>query len=118
MLDLLLTATATQLGKVFFDQVLQLGQGALEDYTQDFCKDSLGSGVAKLKASVLKGPMGEAIATFIQAFIQELKANDIPDSSIQHHYTKALRGFVKNKAVKPACVLRRCCGARSAPQHH
>ena len=61
MLDLLLTATATQLGKVVFDQVLQLGQGALEDYAQDFFKDSLGSGVAKLKASVLKGPMGEAL---------------------------------------------------------
>ncbi|NET48953.1 MAG: NACHT domain-containing protein, partial [Merismopedia sp. SIO2A8] len=101
MLDLLLTATVSQLGKVILDQILDLSQGAMEDYAQDFFKDSLGSGVAKLKASVLKGPMGEAIATFIKAFVQELKDNDVPDSSIQHYYTKALRGFVKDKAVKP-----------------
>ncbi|NER00069.1 MAG: hypothetical protein F6K30_25790 [Cyanothece sp. SIO2G6] len=101
MLDILLTATAAQLGKVALEQVLELGQGALEDYAQDFFKDSLGSGVAKLKASVLKGPMGEAVGEFIKAFVQELKDNDVPGSSIKHHYTGAIKKFIKDKAVKP-----------------
>jgi energy-coupling factor transporter ATP-binding protein EcfA2 len=101
MLELLFTATAAQLGKVVLDQVLELGKGALEEYVKDFFKGSLGSGVAKLNASVLKEPMGEAIGAFIKAFVQELKANDVPQTSIDHHYTKALRGFVKDNEVKP-----------------
>ncbi|MEB3231691.1 MAG: NACHT domain-containing protein [Leptolyngbyaceae bacterium] len=101
MLDILLSATAGQVGKLGLEQVLELGQGALEDYAQDFFKDSLGGGVAKLKASVLKGPMGEAVGEFIKVFVQELKDNDVPDSSIKHHYTGAIKQLVKDRAVKP-----------------
>ncbi|MEM6836873.1 MAG: NACHT domain-containing protein [Cyanobacteria bacterium P01_C01_bin.120] len=101
MLELFLTATASQLAKVVLNQFLELGQGALEEYVQDFFKDSMGSGVAKLNEAVLKGPMGEAIRAFIKAFVKELEDNDVHKTSINHHYTKALQSFVKDKDVKP-----------------
>ncbi|NEQ43057.1 MAG: NACHT domain-containing protein [Leptolyngbya sp. SIOISBB] len=99
MLELLAIATGIELGKFVLDQVLDLSKPVLENYVQDFFKDCLDSGLARLKANTLKQPMAEAIGFFIQRFIKELQFYDIPDTSINHHYKSALKQFVRDKAV-------------------
>ena len=79
-------STGAQLGELILNQVLDLGKGALEEYVKDFFKDCMHSGVTLANAKVLKQPMGEAVGAFIQQFIEELQFNEVPDTSIDHHY--------------------------------
>ena len=101
MLEWWAAATGIELGKLVLEQVLDLGKPVLEGYVQDFFKDCLSSGVARLNAATLKTPMAEAIGYFIKRFIKELQLNDIPETSISHHYQAAIKKFVQNKAVRP-----------------
>lgn len=101
MVEGLAILTGVELGKWVLDQVLDLGKPVLESYVQDFFRDSLDSGVARLNTATLKTPMAEAIGFFMQRFIKELQFNDIPDTSINHHYNGAVKKFVQNKAVRP-----------------
>ena len=94
-------ATISELGKLVLEQVLDLGKGALEDYVQDFFKDCIHSGVALAQVKTLKRPMAEAIGFFIKRFVAELQVNDVPDTSIDHHYKGVLQQYVKDKAVRP-----------------
>ena len=98
MLEWFATSTAIELGKWAFEE---LGKPVLEGYVQDFFKGCLSSGVARLNAATLKAPMAEAIGYFIKRFIKELQINDIPETSIQHHYKAAVKKFVQDKAVRP-----------------
>jgi predicted metalloprotease with PDZ domain len=100
MLEWLAAATGVELGKLVLDQVLNLGKAALDDYIKDFFKHCIG-GVAQLKAETLKQPMAEAIGFFINRFIKELQLNDVPETSIEHHYKATIKRFVQDKAVRP-----------------
>ena len=99
MLELLAIATGVELGKFVLNQVLDLSKPVLESYVQDFFKDCLDGGVARLKTNTLKQPMAEAIGFFIQRFIKELQFYDVPDTSINHYYKSAIKQFVRDKAV-------------------
>jgi hypothetical protein len=101
MLEWLAATTGIELGKLVLEQVLDLGKPVLEGYVQDFFKDCLSSGVARLNATTLKTPMAEAIGYFIKRFIKELQINDVPETSIQHHYKAVIKKFVQDKAVRP-----------------
>lgn len=101
MLEWLAVSTGVELGKLVLDQVLDLSKPVLEGYVEDFFKDCLDGGVARLKASQLKPAMATAIGVFIQRFIKELQFNDVPDTSIDHHYRAALKRFVQDQAVRP-----------------
>jgi GTPase SAR1 family protein len=101
MLEWLAVTTGVELGKLVLEQVLDLGKPVLEGYVQDFFKDCLSSGVARLNAATLKTPMAEAVGYFIKCFIKELQINDVPETSIQHHYKAAIKKFVQDKAVRP-----------------
>jgi GTPase SAR1 family protein len=101
MLEWLAATTGIELGKLVLEQVLDLSKPVLEGYVQDFFKDCLSSGVARLNATTLKTPMAEAIGYFIKRFIKELQINDVPETSIQHHYRAAIKKFVQDKAVRP-----------------
>lgn len=101
MLEVLAAATGVELGKLVLGQVLDLGKGALEDYVKDFFKDCIQSGVARANAETLKKPMAEAIGFFIKRFIKELQLNDVPETSIEHHYKAAIKRFVRDKSVRP-----------------
>jgi len=101
MLEWLAVTTGVELGKLVLEQVLDLGKPVLEGYVQDFFKDCLSSGVVRLNATTLKTPMAEAIGYFIKRFIKELQLNDVPATSIQHHYKAAIKKFVQDKAVRP-----------------
>lgn len=70
MLEWWAAATGIELGKLVLEQVLDLGKPVLEGYVQDFFKDCLSSGVARLNAATLKTPMAEAIGYFIKRFIR------------------------------------------------
>ena len=99
MWELLALTTGKELGQFALTQILAFTQPLLESYVQDFFKGCLDSGIARLKTTQLKAPMAAAIGFFIQRFVKELQFNDIPDSSIQHHYQGALKTFVRDKAV-------------------
>jgi GTPase SAR1 family protein len=101
MLEWLAVTTGVELGKLVLEQVLDLGKPVLEGYVQDFFKDCLSSGVARLNATTLKTPMAEAIGYFLKRFIKELQINGVPATSIQHHYKAAIKKFVQDKAVRP-----------------
>ena len=101
MLEWLAASTGVELGKLVLEQVLDLGKPVLEGYVQDFFKGCLDSGVARLHASTLKTPMAEAIGYFVKRFVRELQINDVPDTSIEHHYKAAIKQFVQDKAVRP-----------------
>lgn len=101
MLEWLAATTGIELGKLVLEQVLDLSKPVLEGYVQDFFKDCLSSGVSRLKATALKTPMAEAVGYFIKRFIKELRINDVPETSIQHHYKAAIEKFVQDKAVRP-----------------
>jgi len=101
MLEWLAATTGIELGKLVLEQILDLGKPALEGYVQDFFKDSLKSGVARLNSAVLKTPMAEAVGYFIKRFIKELQINGIPETSIQHHYKAVIKKFVQDRAVRP-----------------
>ncbi|NMF82529.1 HEAT repeat domain-containing protein [Nodosilinea sp. P-1105] len=101
MLEWLAATTGIELGKLVLEQVLDLSKPVLEGYVQDFFKDCLSSGVSRLNATALKIPMAEAVGYFIKRFIKELQINDVPETSIQHHYKAAIKEFVQDKAVRP-----------------
>jgi len=101
MWELLAATTGVELGKLVLEQVLNLGKSALEDYVKDFFKNSIQSGVTRVKAEELNKPMAEAVGYFIKRFIKELQINDVPDSSINHYYPAAAKRFVQDKAVRP-----------------
>ncbi|NJO41317.1 MAG: NACHT domain-containing protein [Cyanobacteria bacterium RU_5_0] len=101
MLEWLAATTGIELGKLVLEQVLDLGKPVLEGYVQDFFKDCLSSGVSRLNATTLRTPMAEAIGYFIKRFIKELQINDVPETSIQHHYKAVIKKFVQDKAVRP-----------------
>lgn len=101
MLEWSVATTGIELGKLVLEQVLDLSKPVLEGYVQDFFKDCLSSGVSRLNATALKTPMAEAIGYFIKRFIKELQINDVPETSIQHHYKAAIKKFVQDKAVRP-----------------
>ncbi|NEO29624.1 MAG: NACHT domain-containing protein [Symploca sp. SIO3C6] len=101
MLEWLAAATGVELGKLVLEQVLNLGKATLEDYVKDFFKDCIETGVARANIEVLKKPMAEAIGVFIKRFIKELQINDIPETSIEHHYKATIKRFVKDKTVRP-----------------
>jgi hypothetical protein len=101
MLEWLAVTTGVELGKLVLEQVLDLSKPVLEGYVQDFFKDCLSSGVSRLNATALKTPMAEAVGYFIKRFIKELQINDVPATSIQHHYKAAIKKFVQDKAVRP-----------------
>jgi GTPase SAR1 family protein len=86
---------------VMLEQVLDLSKPVLEGYVQDFFKDCLSSGVSRLNATALKTPMAEAVGYLIKRFIKELQINDVPETSIQHHYKAVIKKFVQDKAVRP-----------------
>ncbi|WP_204151070.1 NACHT domain-containing protein [Leptolyngbya sp. CCY15150] len=93
-----LAVPAIEVGKWAF---AELGKPALESYVQDFFKACLSGGVSRLKAAELKAPMNEAIGYFIKRFIKELQLNDVPDTSIHHHYRATIKTFVQDPAVRP-----------------
>ncbi|NEP03123.1 MAG: NACHT domain-containing protein [Symploca sp. SIO2E9] len=101
MWEWLAAATGVELGKLVLEQVLNLGKATLEDYVKDFFKDCIQTGVARANIEVLKKPMAEAIGFFIKRFIKELQINDIPETSIEHHYKATIKRFVKDKTVGP-----------------
>ncbi|NER26475.1 MAG: NACHT domain-containing protein [Symploca sp. SIO1C4] len=101
MWEWLAAATGVELGKLVLEQVLNLGKATLEDYVKDFFKDCIETGVARANIEVLKKPMAEAIGVFIKRFIKELQINDIPETSIEHHYKATIKRFVKDKTVRP-----------------
>ena len=101
MLEWLAASTGIELGKLVLEQVLDLGKPVLEGYVQDFFKGCLDSGVARLNASTLKTPMVEAVGYFVRRFVRELQINDVPDTSIEHHYKTTIKRFVQDKAVRP-----------------
>jgi Trp operon repressor len=101
MLEWLAATTGVELGKLVLEQVLDLSKPVLEGYVQDFFKDCLSSGVSRLNATALKTPMAEAVGYFVKRFIKELQINDVPKTSIQHHYKAAIKKFVQDKAVRP-----------------
>ena len=101
MLEWLAVSTGVELGKLVLEQVLDLGKPFLEGYVQDFFRNCLDSGVARLNAITLKTPMTEAIGFFIKRFIKELQFNDVPETSIEHHYKGAIKRFVRDQAVRP-----------------
>lgn len=101
MLEVLAAATGVELGKLVLGQVLDLGKAALEDYVKDFFKDCIQSGIARANADTLKKPMAEAIGFFIKRFIKELQFNDVPETSIEHHFKATIKRFVRDKAVRP-----------------
>ncbi len=101
MLEWLAATTGIELGKLVLEQVLDLSKPVLEGYVQDFFKDCLSSGVSRLNATALKTPMAEAVGYFIKRFVKELQINDVPETSIQHHYKTAIKKFVQDKAVRP-----------------
>lgn len=99
MLEWLAASTGVELGKLVLEQVLNLSKPALESYVQDFLKNCLDSGVARLNASTLKAPVAEAIGCFLKRFVRELQINNVPDTSIEHHYKNTIKRFVKDKGV-------------------
>lgn len=101
MLEWLAATTGIELGKLVLEQVLDLSKPVLEGYVQDFFKDCLSSGVSRLNTTALKTPMAEAVGYFIKRFIKELQINDVPETSIQHHYKAVIKKFVQDKAVRP-----------------
>ncbi|NJN03868.1 MAG: NACHT domain-containing protein [Leptolyngbyaceae cyanobacterium SL_1_1] len=101
MLEWLAATTGIELGKLVLEQVLDLSKPVLEGYVQDFFKDSLSSGVSRLNATALKTPMAESVGYFIKRFIKELQINDVPETSIQHHYKAAIKKFVQDRLVRP-----------------
>ncbi len=101
MLEWLAATASVELGKLVLEQVINLGKAALEDYVKDFFKDCIKSGIARANAETLKKPMAEAIGFFIKRFVKELQMNDVPETSIEHHYKTAIKRFVQDKAVRP-----------------
>lgn len=101
MLEWLAAATGVELSKLVLEQILDLGKPVLDGYVQDFFRDCLDSGVARLKTNALKTPMAQAIGFFMQRFVKELQFLEVPETSIQHHYRGALKQFVRDKSVRP-----------------
>ncbi len=99
MWEWLAIATGAELGKFALTQMLDLSESVLEAYVQDFFKDCIQSGVARLNAATLKPPMAEAIGYFIKRFIKELLLNEVPQTSIDHHYRGSIKRFVRDKTV-------------------
>ncbi|NJN86424.1 MAG: NACHT domain-containing protein [Leptolyngbyaceae cyanobacterium SL_7_1] len=94
-------STGIELSRCVLEQVLDLGKPVLEGYVQDFFEECLNTGVTRLHTAALKTPMAEAIGYFIKRFIKELQFNDVPETSIEHHYRATLKRFVQDKAVRP-----------------
>ena len=99
MLKWLAVSTGVELGRLVLEQMLDLGKPVLEGYVQDFFRNCLDGGVKRLNAAALKTPMAEAIGFFIKRFIKELQFNEVPETSIEHHYKAAIKRFVQEKAV-------------------
>jgi hypothetical protein len=90
-----------EVGQFVLEKVLDLGRAALEDYVKDFFKDCIKGSVAAAKADVLKQPLAEAIGQFLKRFVEELQINGVEKPSVDHHYGKVLKRFVRNQAVRP-----------------
>lgn len=101
MLEWLAASTGIELGKLALEQALDLGKSVLEEYVQDFFKDCLSNGVAQVNSAELKKPMAEAVGFFIKRFIRELQLNEVPETSIEHHYKTAIKRFIQDKNVRP-----------------
>jgi predicted NACHT family NTPase len=101
MLEWLTASTGIALAKLVLEQVLNLGKSALEDYVKDFFKGCIQNGVVRAKAEVLKQPMAEALGFWIKRFVKELQMNEVPETSIEHHYRRAIQRFVNDKSVRP-----------------
>ncbi|MFM9048235.1 MAG: NACHT domain-containing protein, partial [Cyanobium sp.] len=101
VLEAVAATTALELGKLFLDQLQDLGKSAMEDYVKDFFKDSIKAGVSKANAAILKQPMTEAIGLFVKRFVRELEINEVHTSSIDHFYRGALRRYVKDQQLRP-----------------
>ena len=101
MLEWLAVSTGIELGKLVLEQILDLGKPVLEGYVQDFFKDCLDNGVARMNVATLETPMAEAIGYFMKRFVKELQINDVPETSIEHHYKAAIKRFVQDKTVRP-----------------
>jgi len=99
MLEWLTVSTSVELGKMAFEQVLNLAGSVLNGYIEDFFKSCLGSSVDRLNTAFLRTPMAEAIGVFIRECVQELKLNNVLDTSIEHHYKRAMKQFVCDRAV-------------------
>ena len=101
MLEFLAVSTSVGLGKLVLDRVLDFSTSVLEGYVEDFFKTCLSSGISRLNTLFLKKPMAEAIGFFIQQFVKELQFEDVPETSIEHHYKTAIEKFVRDRAVAP-----------------
>lgn len=100
MLELLLAIGAKEVGQLVLEQVLKLGQSALEDYVKDFFKNCLKGSVSAIKLPVLKKVMGEAIAKFLNLIWIELEQWEISPAEFRDCYDRELKNFVKDQAVR------------------
>lgn len=100
MLELLVSMGATELGKLVFEQILNLGQEAAKDYVKDFFKESLKDGIAAAKPEVTKKAVAEALKEFLLLIQDELEDN-LSKSQIRCDYEQQLSQFIKDKSVKP-----------------
>lgn len=97
----LLAIGAAELGKVFFEQVLKLGQAAAEDYVKDFFKGCLKDGVAATKPDVAKKAVAQALAEFWLLVTDELEDQAVSRAEIRDRYEQPFLQFVQHDQVKP-----------------
>jgi len=90
---------ANAVGFVFKPILEDIAKDAAKDYTKDFFKDCLKSFLRLPKKEPLDIAAGKALKEFLQLVQQELEDADLPEGELQL-YTKPLKHFINNKAVK------------------
>jgi predicted NACHT family NTPase len=90
---------ANAVGFVFKPILEDIAKDAAKDYTKDFFKDCLKSFLRLPKKEPLDIAAGKALKEFLQLVQQELEDADLPEGELQM-YTKPLKHFINNKAVK------------------
>jgi HEAT repeat protein len=90
-----------ELGTFVWENVLKdLIKGSAEDLVKDFFKEMVTDSVAALHPEVLKRAMGRAIGEFLKLFLDELEAQCDLTPDLQRIYETALKGFIRDRAVR------------------
>ncbi|BDM83544.1 formylglycine-generating enzyme family protein [Acaryochloris marina] len=101
MFEGLIALGGAELGRFVLQKVLTpFSKKVLENYVSDFFKESLSSGVATY-SKPLQQAVGQSVGEFIKLFVDELEDHNVPKSSINHFYYRALTQYVKDSAVRP-----------------
>ena len=101
MIEWLLTIGAAELAEKLFEEVLNLGKKAAENYVQDFFKDNLKEEVIAANPEVTKKAIAEALRAFLVLVVEELEFQQMSKSEIRDKkFNKVIVQFIKDDSIR------------------